>query len=316
MKTIFTFKRVILIAIMLWALNGVREVQSQTKHVVNVSNDVFTPHELTIEAGDIVEWQNTQGWHNVNGNQHTYPNNPESFGNEPGSGWTYSFVFNTEGTYKYQCDPHVSLGMVGQIVVNSANGNTQHDLTISFTNMEPHNGQTLRLWVNDQSTGSTLFNTEVTVSPEFEIVATELEDGKSYNIDFYADHNSNGIYDPPPADHAWRLELNNVVSDTVLNFGHNVVFTDIFDATDVGAINEQQFSIYPNPATTSVNLFYPGFSRDVSIRIYDLAGKLRQVRSKTRNGRIELDVSELPRGMYFIQLQDGEDVQTRKLLKR
>lgn len=316
MKTILTLKRVVLIAIVLWTLTGVNKVQSQTKHVINVTNNVFTPNELTIEAGDIVEWQNTQGWHNVNGKQATYPDNPESFGNNLGSGWTYSYVFNTEGTYKYQCDPHVSLGMVGLIVVTSVNADNRHDLTISFTNMEPHIGQTLRLWVNDQSTGSTLFNTEVTVSPEFDIVATGLENNKSYNIDFYADHNLNGVYDAPPADHAWRLELNHVTSDTLLTFGHNVVFTDIFDATDVGQINQQQFSMYPNPATTRVVLVYPGFSRDVSIRIYDLAGKLRQVRSRTSNEKIELDVSELPQGLYFVQLQDGESVQTRKLLKR
>jgi hypothetical protein len=183
--------------------------------------------------------------------------------------------------------------------------------------MEPHNGQTLRLWVNDKSTGSTLFNTEVTVSPEFDVVAEGLEDGKSYNIDFYADHNSNDVYDAPPTDHAWRLELNNVISDTLLTFSHNVNnFTDIFDVTDVELIGTQQFLMYPNPATSHVNLVCSGFHQDLSIRIFDLTGKLRQVHSKTNEGLIELDVSELPQGMYFIQIQDGVVLHTRKLLKK
>jgi hypothetical protein len=74
--------------------------------------------------------------------------------------------------------------------------------------------------------------------------------------------------------------------------------------------------MYPNPATSSVNLVYSGFHQDLSIRIFDLTGKLRQVRSKTYEGLVELDVSELPQGMYFIQIQDGKVLHTQKLLKK
>ena len=33
--------------------------------------------------------------------------------------WWYTVVFNTAGTYDYQCDPHVNMGMVGQIIVQN-----------------------------------------------------------------------------------------------------------------------------------------------------------------------------------------------------
>jgi hypothetical protein len=46
-------------------------------------------------------------------------------------------------------------------------------------------------------------------------------------IDFYADFNENGYYDPPPADHAWRLLLDDANGDTSLEFTHNTSFTDI-----------------------------------------------------------------------------------------
>ena len=51
--------------------------------------------------------------------------------------------------------------------------------------------------------------------------------GESYQIDFYVDQNNNGIYDPPPTDFAWRLELNQAQGNDTLTFTSNTNFTDI-----------------------------------------------------------------------------------------
>ncbi len=92
----------------------------QVKHDVSVTSNVFTPNNLTINAGDTVVWTNMGGTHNVNGTQGTYPSNPEDFGSgaASSSAWTYSHVFNTAGNYEYRCDPHFSLGMEGTVTVN------------------------------------------------------------------------------------------------------------------------------------------------------------------------------------------------------
>jgi plastocyanin len=94
-------------------------LNAQTSHAVAVTSYKFTPATLTITAGDEVVWTNTQGFHNVNGNNSVFASNPESFGNSLGSGWSYKFTFNTAGTYNYQCDPHAAMGMVGTIIVSS-----------------------------------------------------------------------------------------------------------------------------------------------------------------------------------------------------
>ena len=93
-------------------------LSAQTSHSVTVSNDKFTPSTLNIYVGDEVIWTNTEGSHNVNGKTSTFPNNPVSFGNDVGSGWTYKFTFNTAGIYDYQCDPHAAMGMIGKITVS------------------------------------------------------------------------------------------------------------------------------------------------------------------------------------------------------
>jgi plastocyanin len=93
-------------------------LSAQTSQSVTVSSNKFSPSSLTITAGDEVIWTNTEGSHNVDGQKTTFPNNPVSFGNDVGAGWTFKFTFNTAGTYDYQCDPHAAMGMLGRIIVN------------------------------------------------------------------------------------------------------------------------------------------------------------------------------------------------------
>lgn len=118
MKTIFTFKSLRYFALTFVLAYLSLNLNAQTSHNVTVSNYQFSPKNLTITAGDEVVWTNTLGTHNVDGKQSVFASNPESFGNDLGSGWTYKFVFNTAGNYNYQCDPHAAFGMVGTVVVN------------------------------------------------------------------------------------------------------------------------------------------------------------------------------------------------------
>ena len=231
MKTIFTFSKQILrnlIIISALLLLTFTQLVAQSKHIVEVTQNEFTPDELEINADDTVEWRNTDGYHNVNGTTETYPSNPQSFGNNPGNGWTYSHIFTIPGEYDYQCDPHVGLGMVGTIAVKEVNGNgEEHKLTVNFTGMNPHIGQNLRLAVIEKNTGMEISRVDTIAEEEFMVHVYGIENGSSYNVDFFADHNQNGMYDAPPTDHAWRLELDDVMGDTTLNFAHNTNFTDI-----------------------------------------------------------------------------------------
>ena len=91
---------------------------AQTNDTISTSGMSFSPSELTIEIGDTVTFINTGGSHNVNGTQATFPNNPESFGNSVGNGWTYQYIFSIVGEYDFQCDLHASM-MNGKITVQN-----------------------------------------------------------------------------------------------------------------------------------------------------------------------------------------------------
>ncbi len=90
---------------------------SQTLHDVAVTNNVFTPENITINVGDTVRWTNLEGLHNVEGQVAEHGENPEPFGNGIGVGWVYEFVFTIPGFYTYDCDPHQFLGMIGTVTV-------------------------------------------------------------------------------------------------------------------------------------------------------------------------------------------------------
>ena len=107
-------KNIILVFSLLFSLIS----SAQTNHTISTSGMSFSPSELTIEIGDTVTFINTAGSHNVNGTIGTFPNNPESFGNSVGSGWTYQHIFSIVGQYDFQCDLHASM-MNGKITVQN-----------------------------------------------------------------------------------------------------------------------------------------------------------------------------------------------------
>ena len=65
----------------------------------------------------------------------------------------------------------------------------------------------------------------------------------------------------------------------------------------------------------TVTLEFDELNTNVLVRLIDLSGKTRSVRQTHTGNKAELDISDLPKGLYFIQLQDGDRVQVQKLIK-
>lgn len=84
---------------------------AQTTHNVEVGGNLqvtpyFSPQHITIQQGDIVEWNCIQGTHNIDGQQSLYPNNPESFSyalSGSSAPWDFSYTFDVLGVYDYEC---------------------------------------------------------------------------------------------------------------------------------------------------------------------------------------------------------------------
>ncbi|ULQ58443.1 T9SS type A sorting domain-containing protein [Flavihumibacter rivuli] len=80
---------------------------------------------------------------------------------------------------------------------------------------------------------------------------------------------------------------------------------------------QKVFNIYPNPARTEINISlsvdHPG---STEIRIIDMTGKqLLMQRNSTNSGlnRLRLNVSNIPPGIYLLQIANGETTTIKKL---
>lgn len=93
------------------------------KMVTNLEADqvyYFEPAEITIQPGDTIKWVNVQeDMHNAVAD--AVPKGAEFFESpmleEEGASWSYTF--NTAGTYSYHCHPHAAAGMKGIITVGA-----------------------------------------------------------------------------------------------------------------------------------------------------------------------------------------------------
>ena len=88
---------------------GIPAVTSAKTVTVSVVNFSFNPATLTINKGDTVTWTNNDSV------PHQIAGAPLQ-GQVMSKGQTYSFTFNTTGTFNYHCAIHPS--MTGSIVVN------------------------------------------------------------------------------------------------------------------------------------------------------------------------------------------------------
>jgi len=162
-----------------------------------------------------------------------------AYGIKAGESYNVDFFadFNENGMYDAPGDDHawrLDLDNVTGDTTLMFSHNTdftdiewKHVLTVDFSAMTPHVGQDLWLAVVNKNTGVEVDRVHAIVEEEFMVHAYGIKAGESYNVDFFADFNENGMYNAPGDDHAWRLELDNVTGDTTLMFSHNTDFTDI-----------------------------------------------------------------------------------------
>ncbi|MEO8589957.1 MAG: T9SS type A sorting domain-containing protein [Flavobacteriales bacterium] len=110
---------------------------AQTTFQVEVGGSLTTPSNLpyyapqfiTINVGDIVEWHNVSGEHQIYAGTDVFPDNPEGFtsGDPTSTHFTYTHTFTLAGVYDYHCDnsfqgQNHSTTQFGTITVLNPNG--------------------------------------------------------------------------------------------------------------------------------------------------------------------------------------------------
>lgn len=80
---------------------------------------------------------------------------------------------------------------------------------------------------------------------------------------------------------------------------------------------KKMFNIYPNPTTDVLNITSTSTDNITGIIIYDITGKmLHEQAFETSNNQQQIDVSQLAKGIYMIEISTSKNTQAVKFLKK
>jgi hypothetical protein len=110
-----------------------------------------------------------------------------------------------------------------------------------------------------------------------------------------------------------RIKVNYTGTDGAQAKFDNVVITGVLN-TD--SFFSQNFSIYPNPIESVVNLNSKNGNQINKVQILDLNGRLIKEVTPSGLSEIQVNVSNLNAGVYFVKVQSDLGVGTSKIIKK
>ncbi len=268
-------------------------------HVVNALNFFYSPDVITVNTGDTVRFQWVTGSHptsSTSGDWASFVFFPLN-ASQP----VFDLVFNNPGTYNYQCDFHVSLGMIGTVVVvgpptcSTASAPTAQSST-------PLSNRVRLNW-----------------TPQAGAVACQVQ-GKqvptgpqpSINVLGAAINTTDVPYAAAGPGTTWTWRVRCACSTSPLQVSPFTAFGDTFSiplAREASGILAD-LQVYPNPATDQLMVsFQGGEEQETQLLVYDLSGKLMESRvlATVPGANVQtLVVANYPTGIYFLQAGENE----------
>ena len=98
----------------------------------------------------------------------------------------------------------------------------------------------------------------------------------------------------------------------IITADHNFV-AHLIDVTGVGENAQQALNIYPNPVNDK--LFIEANETISNVEIYNLTG-VKVLSQECNSDKVEIEVSELQSGIYFIKMINGNSTETRSFIKK
>ncbi|MBN2778930.1 MAG: lamin tail domain-containing protein [Bacteroidales bacterium] len=113
-----------------------------------------------------------------------------------------------------------------------------------------------------------------------------------------------------------EVQTVNVKVTATDKFGANTsqIFTiTVLSTVDINKIPENQIMIYPNPAENFVVIKITNVISETTIKIIDISGKIVFETNQVNNINT-IDISNLAKGVYLVEIRDDVAVETQKLI--
>ena len=160
------------------------------------------------------------------------------------------------------------------------------------------------------------FNVLISEPDDISVFTEKREDTQELNIDLNGSANYNIIHNNKyytTSDSEFVLTL-----DKGLNFVKVVGDKECQGVYEETIFNSEEILLSPNPTVSSSTLWVGGNDKDVTISMFDSAGRLLWVRSNDMNSsrNIDIQVSNLRPGLYYIKVDSETVKKTAKLVKK
>ncbi len=93
------------------------------------------------------------------------------------------------------------------------------------------------------------------------------------------------------------------------------VYCTITGINEIQKNDEQEITIYPDPASNNLNIILPDNLSKSEIRIYNLTGQLI-LKTMFANPESTLDISSLPGGVFILEATKGDYISRKKFVKQ
>jgi PKD repeat protein len=102
-------------------------------------------------------------------------------------------------------------------------------------------------------------------------------------------------------------------------FNTSVAYAFVISSVGSEFLN-QAVSVYPNPSkgVFKLNIEHEGSASEVKVTVFDVLGKAVYSSSDRKSDVVyqqEIDLQNMPNGMYFVQIQEGDMMVTKRVLK-
>lgn len=109
-----------------------------------------------------------------------------------------------------------------------------------------------------------------------------------------------------------QMNIYRNTGSTTAFFINNIAYMGFISNSNEIDYSIENFSIYPNPAINSLTI--ENFEIINELKIFDMQGKVR-LHLSPKTETVNIDISHLPTGIYFLQIIGNNQVKNSKIIK-
>jgi len=162
-------------------------------------------------------------------------------------------------------------------------------------------------WINSHKAMNT-YN-ELGQYTEQQFQNWDLEAGEWLNTSqylYFYDENENMSYQT-------KQTWDTIINDWVYNWRYDYFYSE-FEFNNINEAHGNLISIYPNPATEKIRVSGDVLLKKANISIYSISGK--KMKSVFLNNQNEIDIKNLPEGVYLVEIQTKKGDIVKRLVKK